>query len=152
MFSVWNTFRGSRSAVAAIRPFVEHSRMQIEFPDSVWLSPYFVGFLGTLITLIASRAVQALDTDELASVQTKSWAMITGMHPALIGSEISTLSAACHPHFTMGCHNACAVFEGLNALEPDCPPELGGGNTLASALWAQYFDAEVAEYLAARHG
>lgn len=151
MFRVWNSFRARRSVVAAIRPFVEHSRLKTEIPDSLWLAPYFVGFVGMLITLIASRSVRALDTDELAAVQSKSWAVITGMDRALIGGEICALSAAGDPHFTTGCRNAYAVFEGLHAREPDYAIGQPERNRIASALWEQHFDAQVAEYLNANY-
>jgi hypothetical protein len=149
MFRIWDTFRARSSAVAAIRPFVDRSRLQTEIPDSLWLAPYFVGFLGTLITLMAARAVGALDTDDLAAVQSKSWAVITGMNAAVIGNEICALSTAGEPHFTIGCRNACAVFEGLQAAEPDYALGEGERAAIASDLWAQHFDARVAEYLSA---
>jgi hypothetical protein len=151
MFRVWDTFRARRSAVAAIRPFVDRSRLQTEIPDSLWLAPYFVGFLGTLITLLATRTVCALDTDDLAAVQSKSWAVITGMNAAVIGDEICVLSAAGEPHFMLGCRNACTVFEGLQAGNPDYALGERGSNAIASDLWAQHFDAQLAEYVSTRY-
>lgn len=151
MFRVWNTFRARRSAVAAIRPFVESSRSKLEIPDSLWLSPYFVGFLGMLITLVAARTVRALDTDELAAVQSRSWAAITGMNANLIGDEICALSAAQDPGFATGCSNALAVFEAFHAREADFTLGLPGPGRIASALWAQHFDGQVTEHLNANY-
>jgi hypothetical protein len=149
MFRVWDSFRARSSAVAAIRPFVDRTRLQTEIPDSLWLAPYFVGFLGTLITLLAARSVGDLDTDDLAAVQSKSWAVITGMNAAVIGDEICALSTAGEAHFTVGCRNACAVFEGLQTAEPGYALGEDEGAAIASALWAQHFDARVVEYLSA---
>src|SRR4029077_9187175 len=87
MFRVLKTQRARRSAVAAISPFVKRSRASREIPDSLWFEPYFVGFMGLLITLMAPRA-PSLDTDDLAAVQSGSWAAITGMRADLIGDEI----------------------------------------------------------------
>jgi len=150
MFRVFKTERARRSAVAAIRPFVNRSRAKREIPDSLWFDPYFVGFLGMLITLTASWKGRRLDNDDLASVQSKSWAAITGLRSELIGDEICSLSAAHDEHFEMGCRNALAFFQALQSeAAPDLYPDDAEdrGQQARAALWARHFDSYVSEYL-----
>ena len=106
---------GARSAVATILPFVERSRAAREIPDSLWFDPYFVGFLGMLITLTASWNTRSLGNDAMADVQSKSWAEITGMSSELIGDEICSLSAAHDERFELGCRNALSFFQALQS-------------------------------------
>jgi hypothetical protein len=56
-----------------------------------------------------------LDNDDLASVQSRSWAAITGLRSELIGDEICSLSAAHDERFEMGCRNALAFFQALQS-------------------------------------
>jgi hypothetical protein len=150
MFRVLKTQRARRSAVAAISPFVKRSRAAREIPDSLWFEPYFVGFMGMLITLMASRD-QSLDTDDLAAVQSGSWAAITGMRADLIGDEICSLSADHDVRFELGCRNALSFFQVLQSGEamsdlfqgrPEDPEQ-----QLRTAHWSRHFDAYVNDYM-----
>jgi hypothetical protein len=150
MFRVLKTERARRSAVAAILPFVNSSRTKREIPDSLWFDPYFVGFLSMLITLTACWKGRPLGNDDLASVQSRSWAAITGLRSELIGEEICSLSAAHDEHFEMGCRNALAFFQGLQSeAGPDLYPEDADDRErqARAALWARHFDSYVSEYL-----
>src|SRR5262249_17467125 len=147
MFRVLKTKRARRSAVATILPLVQQSRATREIPDSVWFDPYFVGFMGVLITLTASWGARSLDTDDLAAVQSGSWADITGMRSDLIGDEICSLSAAHDERFEIGCRNALAFYQALQSeagadLYPDDPQQ-----QTRIGLWARYFDTYVSDYL-----
>jgi hypothetical protein len=150
MFRVLKTRRARRSAVALIRPFVERSRVSREIPNSLWFDPYFVGFLGMLITIAASWNKRSLGNDDLAEVQSKSWAEITGMHRELIGDEICSLSAAHDARFELGCRNALSFFQ---ALQSEAGPDLYPGRPddpdqqARVALWARHFDTYVTDYL-----
>ena len=150
MFRVLKSRQARRSAVATILPFVEHSRAAREIPDSLWFEPYFVGFLGMLITLTASWHTRSLGNDDLADVQSKSWAAITGLNRELIGEEICSLSAAHDERFELGCRNALAFFQALQSeagadLYPGRPedPE----QQARAAIWARHFDTYVTDYL-----
>jgi hypothetical protein len=139
-----------KSAVAMIRPFVEQSRASQLLPDSLWFDPYFVGFLGMLITLSASWNARSLGNDDLAAVQSGSWAAITGLRSDLIGDEICSLSAARDERFEAGCRNALSFFqafqiEGGTDIYPGVPDERR--QQAKAALWAQYFDVYVSDYL-----
>jgi hypothetical protein len=150
MFRVLKAERARRSAVAAILPFVNGSRAKREIPDSLWFDPYFVGFLGMLITLTASWKARSLDNDDLASVQSRSWAAITGMRSELIGGEICSLSAAHDERFEMGCRNALAFFQALQSgAGADIYPDNADDPEQQArvALWAHHFDSHVSEYL-----
>lgn len=150
MFRVLKTRQARRSAVASILPFVERSRAAREIPGSLWFDPYFVGFLGMLITLSASWNARTLSNDSMADVQSKSWAEITGMSRELIGDEICSLSAAHDERFELGCRNALSFFQ---ALQSEASPNLYPGRPedpeqqTRNALWARYFDTYVTDFL-----
>ena len=70
MFGLWKAFRGRRAAAGQIVPLVAGTRLRLgNIPDTAWHDPYVIGFLGMLITFIATRSTGALDTDDLAAVQ-----------------------------------------------------------------------------------
>ena len=94
MFDVWRMRQARKAAVASIAPFVETSRHRLNgIAESVWLDPYMVGFVGTLVTLAAERRSATLRTQAMGLVQADAWADITGARPDLIGEEICFLSA-----------------------------------------------------------
>jgi hypothetical protein len=103
-----------------------------------------------LITLTATWTARSLGDDNLAAVQSGSWAAITGMRGELIGDEICSLSAAHDEHFELGCRNALSFFQALQSEagadlypgKPDDPTQQA-----RAALWARYFDTYVDGYL-----
>ena len=89
MFDIWRIRQARRAAVGSIGPFVEASRRRLNgIAETVWLEPYMVGFVGTLVTLAAQRRVATLRTEAMGVVQADAWADITGSRPDLIGEEI----------------------------------------------------------------
>jgi hypothetical protein len=103
-----------------------------------------------LITLTASWKGRRLDNDDLASVQSRSWAAITGLRSELIGDEICSLSAAHDERFETGCRNALAFFQALQSeAGPDLYPDDAEDREqqARAALWARHFDSYVSEYL-----
>lgn len=152
MFRVWKTHAAKRSAVSAILPFVRASRLARSIPDSVWLDAYFVGFLGMLITLTASRAVRSLDNDEMGAVQNGAWCAITGMKDGLVGDEICALSADRDPQFEMGCRHAHAFFAALQYRDARLALAAGAQEEPdpQTSLWARYFDAFVDDHFSNR--
>jgi hypothetical protein len=161
VFDLWRIRRGRRAAVASIRPFVEASRCRMDgIAEGVWLEPYMVGFVGTLVTLAAGRRSAGLGTQAMGLVQADAWADITGSRPDLIGEEICFLSAARSKEFETGCRNAARFFGALSGEPPDTSFSAMGDAGLAmpeeteasdaaepygdpDALWSAYFDAHV---------
>ena len=85
--------RGRRAAVTMIGPLVERSRAALNgIPDIAWRDPYLVGFMLTLITIVARIESRALQDDDLSLVQSQAWQAITGMDADLIGEDALTLS------------------------------------------------------------
>ena len=155
MFGLWKTYRGRRAAVAQIIPLLDGTRLRLgNIPDAAWHDPYVIGFLGMLITSIATYHIGALDTDDLAAVQAGAWADITGMPGDLVGEEMCFLSASNDSRFISGCRNAESFIQALEAAVPQSqqhdeehsasPP---AEREIRSALWSRYFDAQLMEPL-----
>jgi hypothetical protein len=165
LFGLWKARRGRKAAVAIIAPFVERSRRRLKgVPDSAWHDPYLVGFMVMLITLVARREVNALDTQALGLVQCSAWSEITGMTD-VIGEETLHLCETGDRDFERGCHDAMAVDLALSksaaardsdlgisdldgglggAIDAERDPEMDE----AMQLWQQFFDAQVMTHVA----
>ncbi|WP_029030767.1 hypothetical protein [Salinarimonas rosea] len=74
--------------------------------DSVWLDPYLVGFLATLITLLAKRKVGPLKEEALALVQESAFSALTGLDGTLLGVELVLAGRAPSRAFAQGCGDA----------------------------------------------
>jgi hypothetical protein len=155
VFGLWKTYRGRRAAVAQISPLVDGTRLRLgNIPDAAWHDPYVIGFIGMLITSIATYHTGELDTDDLAAVQAGAWADITGMPGDLVGEEMCFFSASNDSRFIFGCRNAESFIRALNAAMPQSQ-QLDEGLTasppaereIRSALWSRYFDAQLMEPL-----
>ena len=122
-----------------------------------------VGFLVMLITLLAKRKVDALDSHALALVQSEAWTEITDMRSDLIGAEVIHLSVTGHKVFELGCRDAIAfdlalhgtsiagVFDrGAGMLDDtlsacvDNPARQISENRDVLALWDHYFETGMA--------
>ena len=152
MFGLWKAFRGRRAAVGQIIPLVDGTRLRLgNIPDTAWHDPYVIGFLGMLITFIATRSAGPLDTDDLAAVQAGAWTDITGMPGDLVGEEICFLSASNDNRFMFGCHNAESFVRALDAVGRQSERLDEGAAAshadleIGSALWSRYFDAQLIE-------
>ncbi len=164
---LWKARRGRKAAVAVILPFVERSRQRFSpVPDAAWLDPYLVGFMMMLITLVARREVEVLDTQALALVQCSAWGEITGLKPDLVGEETLHLCATGDREFERGCRDAIeidlALYKSLIVRNSDLGfsrLHAGFGFHLAGervpefddimALWDRYFDAQLMVHAAA---
>jgi hypothetical protein len=164
MSGLWKTRRARRAAVATIAPLVERSRNHRDgIPERIWLDPYMVGFLVMLITLLARREVDTLDSQALGLVQCEAWTEVTGMKSDLIGAEVIHLSAARHKTFELGCADAVAFDLALHGTSIAGVFDLGFGmldDTLSAgvnnparaisesrdilALWDHYFETAIA--------
>jgi hypothetical protein len=159
MFGFWKAHKARKAAADAITPFVGQTRQRFgDIPESAWSNAYVIGFVTTLITLFANRDAGALGDSLLASVQAGAWSDITQSESVLLGDEVCFLSTAGDGIFELGCRNAIAFFEALDAAslrreegrfdiadaEPDGYWALAqtGGDSCAG-LWMNYFDAYV---------
>jgi hypothetical protein len=106
--------RGRRAAVATIGPLVERSRASLNgIPDIAWRDPYLVGFMLTLITIVARIESRTLQDHDLSLVQSQTWRAITGMNADLIGEDALTLSNSHPREFQHGCYSATMVASRL---------------------------------------
>ncbi|HWP24997.1 MAG TPA: hypothetical protein VNL39_01480 [Xanthobacteraceae bacterium] len=154
--------KGRKAAFAAISPFVEDSRRRLGgIDDDIWLTPYMVGFMATLITLVAQRTISPISSDALGLIQAEAWARITGLNGELIGEEISFLSSGENKDFAAGCRDAAAFLDALmgepireatEAWQLAMTSTVIGANPGvnfdelnpgALALWSLYFDGMV---------
>jgi hypothetical protein len=152
VFGLWKTFRGRRAAVGQIVPLIDGTRLRLgAIPDTAWHDPYVIGFLGILITFIATRSIGPLDTDDLATVQAGAWTDITGMPGDLVGEDICFLSASNDNRFLFGCRNAESFVRALDAAGrrseqfDEAVTALPAEREVTSALWSRYFDAQLIE-------
>ena len=153
VFRLWKAYRGRRAAVGEIAPLVEGTRLRLgTIPDTAWRDPYVIGFLGMLITFIATRNTGPLDTDDLAAVQAGAWADITTMPGDFVGEEICYLSTSNDNRFIIGCRNAESFVRALDTvsrqgerLDERSAASLAGDREVRSALWSRYFDAQLIE-------
>jgi hypothetical protein len=170
MSGLWKTRRARRAAVSAIASLVERSRNRLDgIPERIWLDPYMVGFLVMLITLLAKREVDALDSQALGLAQCEAWTEITGMKSDLIGAEVIHLSATGHKTFELGCKDAVAFDLALHGTSTTGVFDLGSGmidDTLSACvnnpartiienqdiltLWDHYFETGMAMHAGAR--
>lgn len=117
MFDLLRIRQARRAAYAALEPFVH--RTSINGPDphaGEWMQPQILGFLATVVTLIAMRRSGGLRTHALAAVQSNVLNALTGIGPELIGEEICLLSSRSDPDFAAGSIGAVAFLEAMAAL------------------------------------
>lgn len=165
--------RGRKAAVRTLGPFVERSRQRLTgIPDDIWMDPYIIGFICTVITVAAKREVGSLGTQSLGLVQSQAWADITGLSAAVIGEEISFLSMSRNGEFLDGCRRATSFIQVLHGAPPDGSPDVQNAAALSEMidalgvdgsgedpqqeestfpygatpdeLWARYFDTPLA--------
>lgn len=158
--------RARKAACAAISPMVARSRLRLgTIPDAAWSSPYIVGFMVMLITIIAKTETGKIEGQTLCVVQAKAWEDITAMKSNLIGEEILLLSAARNRDFEIGCQNAMTLGSmlignsiltmGPNAGWQDKNPDLRDNDATAiwserddvSSLWERFFDSHVSVHI-----
>jgi hypothetical protein len=162
MYDFWKARRARRAAAAAIIPFMGQTRQRLgEIPDSTWSNAYVIGFVSTLITLVAERDAGALGSSALASVQTGAWSDITQTDSVLLGDEICFFSVAGDRTFELGCHNAASFFDALDVVNSNQEESLFEesaasaafghvGAESGSGLWMRYFDAYLGRVPTAR--
>lgn len=164
--------KGRKAAVTTIGPLVERSRVSLNgIPDIAWRDPYLVGFMLTLITIVARIESRALQDHDLSLVQSQAWGAITGLDADLIGEDALTLSKSHPREFQHGCHRAMMVASrlcgasvvatiGYEPWHEPVPPEehfpagdargISATTNAAAGHWTDAFDAYVAALPLAR--
>jgi len=155
MLQLLQARRGKKAAVAFIAPLVAASQRGAltDIPERAWLTPYMVGFMGMLISLVAQRTASSLSSDVLGIVQVEAWQSITGYKQHPIGEDICLLSTDRNHEFEDGCSSARRFLAALDSagvrVHPDGLSHESQTNGIsfervtAQALWADYFDAHM---------
>ena len=171
MFELLRARRMRRAAAQTIGPWVDRSRRRLgAIPDEKWRDPYMMGFLASLISVLAERATRGrVSDDALGMVQSEAWAEITGVRYLPFGEEVCLLSSNGDPAFRRGCSNALTftrlVLDGsldatADVAEAFAPQDFetvpiapaaeddfavfGRGGATAAVLWEQYFERAIA--------
>lgn len=114
MFELFKIRKARRMAHAAIDPFLRRDPGgAVILQGGDWLQPEIIGFLATLVTLIAQRHCGPMRNHALAAVQSNVLNAVTGIGPELIGEEICLLSSRGDPAFAVGARGAAAFVEAL---------------------------------------
>lgn len=138
MFDLLKVRPARRAAYSALEPFVQRSAgARAGLEAGAWLQPQILGFLATLVTLIAERTCGALRTHALASVQASVLTGLTGIGPELVGEEICLLSSRRDPAFMAGSLGAVAFLEAMDAARP-----LANGDAL-DELWSEHVERHI---------
>jgi hypothetical protein len=115
MFELIKIRKARRLAHATIAPFLQRApEASGTLQAGDWLQPQIIGFLATLVTLLAQRHCGPMRSHALAAVQSKVLNAVTGIGPELIGAEICLLSSREDPAFATGALGAVAFVEALN--------------------------------------
>ncbi|EKS42833.1 hypothetical protein [Afipia clevelandensis] len=152
------TRRARKAACAVISPMVAKSRHRLgAIPDAAWESPYLIGFIVMLTTIIAKMETGNIEGQALCLVQTRAWEDITGISYRLIGEDILLLNASHNRDFENGCHNAAGfaslLMDGSAFGWRQRQFDLGINAAISwserddlSSLWERLFDAHVFDH------
>lgn len=121
MFELVKMRRARRLAHATLEPFLHRGASDSDgLQAGDWLHPQIIGFLATLVTLLAQRACGPMRDHTLAAVQSDVLNAVTGIGPELIGEEICLWSSRGDPAFAAGVVGAAAFLEAMSGVgEPD---------------------------------
>lgn len=134
MFALVRARSVSRSITATLAPFRREDpvvSLQLGVPGSFpavppgeWLNPRVLGFLSTVVTLMAERRAARLPDHALASVQASVLGAITGAGGELIGAELCLLSSSDDADFLEGAAAGLGFFNALVVIDgPSTPNE-----------------------------
>jgi hypothetical protein len=131
-------WKARRAAVALITPLVRGTeRRHGPIPQIAWHSPYIIGFMTMLISLVVMQRSRGRLTDEqLGLTQLSAWQQIAGLHDDRIGEEIVLLSTEEDADFMGGCSNACRFLSSMQG-----PISLGDIGQLAGPYGQSFADA-----------
>lgn len=144
MFELIKIRRARRLAHATIAPFLQRDpSANVTLQAGDWLQPQIIGFLATLVTLLAQRHCGPMRNHALAAVQSDVLNAVTGIGPELIGAEIFLLSSREDPSFTAGARGAVAFIEALRPhsdLDDEIEPSPTPGDATLLRLWEEHVD------------
>lgn len=127
-------------------------------PARAWLDPYAIGFIVSLVTLVAG-SLRNHGPHGIGFVQVDCWHRLTGVRDGGLGERICLLSVGNDADFMRGCHDARAYFlhrrESGDCLTGAVPP-VGTpwdeaspvGTEVADHVWA----TTIERHLGAAHG
>lgn len=143
MFELIKIRRARRLAHATIAPFLDRNPSGAEpLQAGDWLQPQIIGFLATLVTLLAQRHCGPMRSHALAAVQSQVLNAITGIGPELIGAEICLLSSREDPVFATGARGAVAFVEALSPQSEfdEGEPARQATDVTLLRLWEEHVD------------
>ena len=141
MFELLKIRKARRLSRAAIEPFLQRAPVgNLPYQAGDWRQPQIIGFLATLVTLIAQRHCGHMRSHALAAVQADVLHGVTGIGPELIGEDICLLSSREDPDFAAGARGA---------VDDLGEPPLAGDPTLVR-LWEEHVDHCLQQRAAAR--
>ncbi len=134
MFGLVRARSVSRSIAATLAPFLrEDLAVSLQLgaplpsnpavPPGEWLHPRVLGFLSTVVTLLAERRAAHLPDHALASVQASVLTAITGAGGELIGAELCLLSSSDDADFLDGAAAGFGFFQALELIDPSATSE-----------------------------
>ena len=110
---IWTVRRTSAHVARLLAPAVGRTvRRPGGVPSHVWLEPYAVGYLVSLVTMVAV-ALRGTGPKALAFVQVDCWQRLTGIRDDTLGERICLLSASEDPVFAKGCADARTYYQRL---------------------------------------
>lgn len=137
MFELLKIRRARRLAQATLDPFLRGASGSGDGPQAGdWLHPQIIGFLATLVTLVAQRDCGPMRSHALAAVQADVLNAVTGIGPELIGEEICLWSSRGDPAFAAGVGGAAAFLEAMSSRG-----DSNGGeapNAALALLWDEH--------------
>lgn len=132
MFGLVRARSVSRSIAATLAPFQrEDFAISVQLgvpvpspavPPGEWLHPRVLGFLSTVVTLMAERRAAHLPDHALASVQASVLNAITGAGGELIGAELCLLSSSNDADFLDGAAAGLGFFHALEDIDVASAP------------------------------
>ena len=146
MFELFKIRKARRMAHAAIDPFLRRDPAgTVLLQPGDWLHPQIIGFLATLVTLIAQRHCGPMRNHALAAVQSNVLNAVTGIGPELIGEEICLLSSREDPAFAAGARGAVAFLDALRP--PGVLDEIDGAPAPADPALQRLWEEHVGQCL-----
>jgi hypothetical protein len=109
--------RTRQEVLAALAPFVADTRSRLGgISDSAWSHPRTLGFLMSLVTLLAAVGGRAHGSAMLGLVQSQVWSRLSGRADAGVGDRVAVLAATRDAAFSDGCRRA---FDFIRQLDPE---------------------------------
>jgi hypothetical protein len=103
---LWSARRTSTLVTRTLSPAIGGTVLRLGgVPAHAWLDPYALGFVVTLVTLVAGT-LRNHGPQGLGFVQVDCWQRLTGVKDGALGERICLLSAGSDPAFMRGSRDA----------------------------------------------